>query len=96
MYHEVLYKVSITIDFLSCTGISLDQGERVEKKHGSGDAGEEDRKPRRKAYVHKPFLYSRYYSDSDDEITVEERRRSVVSCIDANAEGKAYAEHLVP
>ncbi|XP_029369112.1 biorientation of chromosomes in cell division protein 1-like 1 [Echeneis naucrates] len=52
-----------------------DQGDAEEKKP-SGDAGEEERKPRRKAYVHKPFLYSRYYSDSDDEITVEERRRS--------------------
>nr|XP_020480405.1 biorientation of chromosomes in cell division protein 1-like 1 [Monopterus albus] len=52
-----------------------DQGEEAEKKHTSADAGEEDKetKPRRKAYVHKPFLYSRYYSDSDDEITVEER-----------------------
>ncbi|XP_029021238.1 biorientation of chromosomes in cell division protein 1-like 1 isoform X2 [Betta splendens] len=49
--------------------------ETTEKKR---DTGEEDKesKPRRKAYVHKPFLYSRYYSDSDDEITVEERRRS--------------------
>lgn len=45
------------------------------KKEDSGD-GEEKQKPRRKAYVHKPFLYSRYYSDSDDEVTVEERRRS--------------------
>ncbi|GLD70434.1 biorientation of chromosomes in cell division protein 1-like 1, partial [Lates japonicus] len=53
-----------------------DQGERAEKKNAIGDAEEEERKPRRKAYVHKPFLYSRYYSDSDDEITVEERRRS--------------------
>ncbi|KAM9849653.1 uncharacterized protein bod1l1 [Aulostomus maculatus] len=53
-------------------------GERPEKKEVSGDTGEEEResKPRRKAYVHKPFLYSRYYSDSDDEVTVEERRRS--------------------
>ncbi|XP_054453105.1 biorientation of chromosomes in cell division protein 1-like 1 [Anoplopoma fimbria] len=50
-----------------------DQDEGAEKK-ASGDT--EERKPRRKAYVHKPFLYSRYYSDSDDEITVEERRRS--------------------
>lgn len=49
-----------------------------EKEKQSGDAGEEH-KPRRKAYVHKPFLYSRYYSDSDDEVTVEERRRSAVS-----------------
>lgn len=58
----------------------LEQGEKAEKKHGSVDTGDEDkeRKPRRKAYVHKPFLYSRYYSDSDDEITVEERRRSAV------------------
>ncbi|MGH0159610.1 UNVERIFIED_CONTAM: hypothetical protein FKN15_050757 [Acipenser sinensis] len=39
----------------------------------------EDRKPRagRQAYVHKPFLYSKYYSDSDDEVTVEQRRRSI-------------------
>lgn len=43
---------------------------------------EKDCKPRRKAYVHKPFLYSRYYSDSDDEVTVEERRRSAVSFTD--------------
>lgn len=49
-----------------------------EKEKQGGDAGEEH-KPRRKAYVHKPFLYSRYYSDSDDEVTVEERRRSAVS-----------------
>ncbi|XP_038555463.1 biorientation of chromosomes in cell division protein 1-like 1 isoform X2 [Micropterus salmoides] len=53
-----------------------DQDEIAEKKQASGNTGEDDRKPRRKAYVHKPFLYSRYYSDSDDEITVEERRRS--------------------
>lgn len=64
--------------------LSSDQSEKAENTHVSGDAGEEDKesKPRRKAYVHKPFLYSRYYSDSDDEITVEERRRSAVSCID--------------
>ncbi|XP_059371293.1 biorientation of chromosomes in cell division protein 1-like 1 [Carassius carassius] len=38
-----------------------------------------EKKPRgvRQGYVHKPFLYSRYYSDSDDEVTVEQRRRSV-------------------
>lgn len=64
---------------LLCVFLSPDDSERTERKQGSGDAGEEERKPRRKAYVHKPFLYSRYYSDSDDEITVEERRRSAVS-----------------
>ncbi|KAF6726340.1 Biorientation of chromosomes in cell division protein 1-like 1 [Oryzias melastigma] len=56
-----------------------DDGKKTEKKHTGEEQGEEDkeRKPCRKAYVHKPFLYSRYYSDSDDEVTVEERRRSV-------------------
>ncbi|XP_069488045.1 biorientation of chromosomes in cell division protein 1-like 1 isoform X2 [Ambystoma mexicanum] len=31
----------------------------------------------RHSYVHKPYLYSRYYSDSDDEQMVEQRRQSV-------------------
>ncbi|XP_019408116.1 PREDICTED: biorientation of chromosomes in cell division protein 1-like 1, partial [Crocodylus porosus] len=34
-------------------------------------------KPVRHAYIHKPFLYSKYYSDSDDERTVEQRRQSI-------------------
>ncbi|XP_057705981.1 biorientation of chromosomes in cell division protein 1-like 1 isoform X2 [Corythoichthys intestinalis] len=62
---------------------SSEEGERAsdgvisDKKEASEDTGEgRESKPRRKAYVHKPFLYSRYYSDSDDEVTVEERRRS--------------------
>lgn len=61
--------------------LSADEDEKAERKHPSEEAEGEDRerKPRRKAYVHKPFLYSRYYSDSDDEVTVEERRRSAVS-----------------
>lgn len=36
----------------------------------------------RHAYVHKPYLYSKYYSDSDDELTVEQRRQSIVSPVD--------------
>lgn len=67
-----------------CVFLTQDQDEIAEKKQASGNTGEDDRKPRRKAYVHKPFLYSRYYSDSDDEITVEERRRSAVSWIIVN------------
>lgn len=31
----------------------------------------------RHSYVHKPYLYSRYYSDSDDEQTVEQHRQSM-------------------
>ncbi|XP_058693090.1 biorientation of chromosomes in cell division protein 1-like 1 [Poecile atricapillus] len=34
-------------------------------------------KPVRHAYVRKPFLYSKYFSDSDDEKTVEQRRQSI-------------------
>ncbi|NXO70345.1 BD1L1 protein, partial [Phainopepla nitens] len=34
-------------------------------------------KPIRHAYVRKPFLYSKYFSDSDDERTVEQRRQSI-------------------
>ncbi|XP_044152414.1 LOW QUALITY PROTEIN: biorientation of chromosomes in cell division protein 1-like 1 [Bufo gargarizans] len=43
----------------------------------SGEPGETKTKGTRHAYVHKPFLYSKYYSDSDDELTVEQRRQSV-------------------
>jgi len=72
---------------------SPDQDEGAEQKQGSGEAeAEEQCKPRRKAYVHKPFLYSRYYSDSDDEITVEEHRRSAVSCFNVNIKITALAE----
>ena len=72
--------------------LASDQDENVEKK--PSDAEEVERKPRRKAYVHKPFLYSRYYSDSDDEVTVEERRKSVVSFINVDIKGMVLAEHL--
>ncbi|XP_016894633.2 biorientation of chromosomes in cell division protein 1-like 1, partial [Cynoglossus semilaevis] len=57
--------------------LSDDQDEEAEKKNASEEPGAGGKhKARRKAYVHKPFLYSRYYSDSDDEVTVEERRRN--------------------
>ncbi|KPP63949.1 hypothetical protein Z043_117747, partial [Scleropages formosus] len=55
------------------------EDEKIEdKKAASDNAENRERKPRmgRQAYVHKPFLYSRYYSDSDDEVTVEQRRRN--------------------
>lgn len=74
------YCLSIHFFMFCSQWTSTDEGERAKKKEANGDV-EEKQKPRRKAYVHKPFLYSRYYSDSDDEVTVEERRRSAVSCI---------------
>uniref|UniRef100_A0A452QNY6 Biorientation of chromosomes in cell division 1 like 1 n=1 Tax=Ursus americanus TaxID=9643 RepID=A0A452QNY6_URSAM len=43
----------------------------------TSDASEGKAKSVRHAYVHKPYLYSKYYSDSDDELTVEQRRQSI-------------------
>ncbi|XP_006873875.1 PREDICTED: biorientation of chromosomes in cell division protein 1-like 1 [Chrysochloris asiatica] len=46
-------------------------------KTPASDPSEGKAKSVRHAYVHKPYLYSKYYSDSDDELTVEQRRQSV-------------------
>ncbi|XP_057561655.1 biorientation of chromosomes in cell division protein 1-like 1 isoform X2 [Hippopotamus amphibius kiboko] len=46
-------------------------------KTQTSDPSEGKAKSVRHAYVHKPYLYSKYYSDSDDELTVEQRRQSV-------------------
>ncbi|XP_041132031.1 biorientation of chromosomes in cell division protein 1-like 1 isoform X2 [Polyodon spathula] len=58
---------------------SEDEEYQETKTNSTAREENEDRKPRagRQAYVHKPFLYSKYYSDSDDEVTVEQRRRSI-------------------
>ncbi|OWK13597.1 hypothetical protein Celaphus_00017247, partial [Cervus elaphus hippelaphus] len=46
-------------------------------KTQTSDPSEGKAKNVRHAYVHKPYLYSKYYSDSDDELTVEQRRQSI-------------------
>ncbi|XP_069868367.1 biorientation of chromosomes in cell division protein 1-like 1 isoform X1 [Dipodomys merriami] len=46
-------------------------------KAQTSDSNEGKTKSVRQAYVHKPYLYSKYYSDSDDELTVEQRRQSI-------------------
>ncbi|XP_012579494.1 PREDICTED: biorientation of chromosomes in cell division protein 1-like 1 [Condylura cristata] len=46
-------------------------------KTQTSDSSEGKAKGGRHAYVHKPYLYSKYYSDSDDELTVEQRRQSI-------------------
>ncbi|RXM33092.1 Biorientation of chromosomes in cell division protein 1-like 1 [Acipenser ruthenus] len=58
---------------------SEDEEYQETKTNSTAKQENEDRKPRagRQAYVHKPFLYSKYYSDSDDEVTVEQRRQSI-------------------
>ncbi|KAL8207607.1 UNVERIFIED_CONTAM: hypothetical protein K2H54_059688, partial [Gekko kuhli] len=60
--------------------VSDDEEEEHSQIKTKPEAGEpNDKKPKsgRHAYVHKPYLYSKYYSDSDDERTVEQRRQSV-------------------
>lgn len=52
--------------------------EKAATQNKAGEAGETKAKGTRQSYVHKPYLYSKYYSDSDDELTVEQRRQSVV------------------
>ncbi|XP_068133653.1 biorientation of chromosomes in cell division protein 1-like 1 [Hyperolius riggenbachi] len=47
------------------------------KEKSAGEQAEGKTKGTRHSYVHKPYLYSKYYSDSDDEVTVEQRRLSV-------------------
>ncbi|KAM6345689.1 biorientation of chromosomes in cell division protein 1-like 1 isoform 2-T2 [Podargus strigoides] len=46
-------------------------------KPHANDLSDGKAKPVRHAYVRKPFLYSKYFSDSDDERTVEQRRQSI-------------------
>ncbi|XP_008825120.1 biorientation of chromosomes in cell division protein 1-like 1 [Nannospalax galili] len=46
-------------------------------KSQTNDSSEGKARSVRHAYVHKPYLYSKYYSDSDDELTVEQRRQSI-------------------
>ncbi|NWH20778.1 BD1L1 protein, partial [Grus americana] len=46
-------------------------------KPHANELGDGKAKPVRHAYVRKPFLYSKYFSDSDDERTVEQRRQSI-------------------
>ncbi|NXQ24199.1 BD1L1 protein, partial [Alaudala cheleensis] len=46
------------------------------KPHGN-ELSDGRARPARHGYVRKPFLYSKYFSDSDDERTVEQRRQSI-------------------
>ncbi|XP_077333898.1 biorientation of chromosomes in cell division protein 1-like 1 [Lithobates pipiens] len=57
--------------------ITSDDEEKAATQNKAGEAGETKAKGTRHSYVHKPYLYSKYYSDSDDELTVEQRRQSV-------------------
>ncbi|XP_072262984.1 biorientation of chromosomes in cell division protein 1-like 1 [Pyxicephalus adspersus] len=54
-----------------------DKADAQNKDKSAGEQSETKAKGTRHSYVHKPYLYSKYYSDSDDELTVEQRRQSV-------------------
>ncbi|XP_075786836.1 biorientation of chromosomes in cell division protein 1-like 1 isoform X2 [Pelodiscus sinensis] len=54
-----------------------EQNNQSKTKPQTNELSDWKAKPVRHAYVHKPFLYSKYYSDSDDERTVEQRRQSI-------------------
>ncbi|XP_027626249.1 biorientation of chromosomes in cell division protein 1-like 1 [Tupaia chinensis] len=54
-----------------------EKSRRNKAKTQTSDCNEGKAKSVRHAYVHKPYLYSKYYSDSDDELTVEQRRQSI-------------------
>lgn len=58
-----------------------EKSKQSKTKTQTADSTEGKTKSVRHAYVHKPYLYSKYYSDSDDELTVEQRRQSIVSGI---------------
>ena len=66
-----------SIDFLP----DEEKNKQNKTKTPASDPGEGKAKSVRHSYVHKPYLYSKYYSDSDDELTVEQRRQSIVSHI---------------
>ncbi|XP_063086224.1 biorientation of chromosomes in cell division protein 1-like 1 isoform X2 [Cavia porcellus] len=54
-----------------------EKSKQSKTKTQTADSTEGKTKSVRHAYVHKPYLYSKYYSDSDDELTVEQRRQSI-------------------
>ncbi|XP_063166462.1 biorientation of chromosomes in cell division protein 1-like 1 [Candoia aspera] len=54
-----------------------DECSQIKAKPEADGTNDKKMKSGRHAYVHKPYLYSKYYSDSDDERTVEQRRQSV-------------------
>ncbi|XP_010226065.1 PREDICTED: biorientation of chromosomes in cell division protein 1-like 1 [Tinamus guttatus] len=54
-----------------------EKNSRSKTKSQASELGDGRAKPVRHAYVHKPFLYSKYFSDSDDERTVEQRRQCI-------------------
>lgn len=72
------YFISISLHFTNFPDEEVKNNQSKTKPH-SNEMSDGKAKPVRHAYVRKPFLYSKYFSDSDDERTVEQRRQSIVS-----------------
>ncbi|XP_023363961.1 biorientation of chromosomes in cell division protein 1-like 1, partial [Otolemur garnettii] len=60
-----------------CFFLDEEKNKQSKTKTQTNDSIEGKAKSARHTYVHKPYLYSKYYSDSDDELTVEQRRQSI-------------------
>ncbi|XP_005656554.1 biorientation of chromosomes in cell division protein 1-like 1 isoform X3 [Sus scrofa] len=69
--------VSDSMEEGEITSDDEEKNKQNKTKTQTGDPSEGRAKSVRHAYVHKPYLYSKYYSDSDDELTVEQRRQCI-------------------
>ncbi|XP_021017983.1 biorientation of chromosomes in cell division protein 1-like 1 isoform X4 [Mus caroli] len=69
--------VSESMEEGEITSEDEEKNKQNKTKAQPGDSSDGKARGVRHAYVHKPYLYSKYYSDSDDELTVEQRRQSI-------------------
>ncbi|KAM6150871.1 biorientation of chromosomes in cell division protein 1-like 1 isoform 2-T2 [Erethizon dorsatum] len=69
--------VSDSMEEGEITSDDEEKSKQNKTKSQTSDSSEGKVRSVRHAYVHKPYLYSKYYSDSDDELTVEQRRQSI-------------------
>ncbi|XP_076402321.1 biorientation of chromosomes in cell division protein 1-like 1 isoform X10 [Peromyscus maniculatus bairdii] len=69
--------VSDSMEEGEITSDDEEKNKQNKTKPQTSDSSDGKARSVRHAYVHKPYLYSKYYSDSDDELTVEQRRQSI-------------------
>lgn len=71
--------MNISLHFINLSSDEEEKNSQHKTKPHANELSDGKAKPVRHTYVRKPFLYSKYFSDSDDERTVEQRRQSIVS-----------------
>lgn len=79
MLKAVPWFMNISLHFPNLSSDEEEKTSQSKTKPHANEVSDGKAKPVRHAYVRKPFLYSKYFSDSDDEQTVEQRRQSIVS-----------------